>query len=99
MQFSLFYVQCEVIELPTFIPNDYLYETHADKGTDRWEIYAWAVRQAMSAASGLEQNEQPFRDKLHYETILGYKKERKINKPEQEPLLREMKEQTYTGAV
>jgi hypothetical protein len=99
MQFSLFYVQCEVIELPTFIPNDYLYETHADKGSDRWEIYAWAVRQAMSAASGLEQNEQPFRDKLHYETILGYKKERKINKPEQEPLLREMKEQTYTGAV
>lgn len=43
----------------------------------------------MSEASGLEMNEQPFRDKLDYETVLGFRKERKQMdpKPEQEPLL------------
>jgi hypothetical protein len=89
MQFSLFYVKCEVVELPIFIPNDYLFENHANKGRERWEIIAWAVREAMSSASGLPKNEQPFRDKMNYEVILGYKKDRKNkdNKPEQEPLL------------
>lgn len=89
MQFSLFYVKCEVVELPIFIPNDYLFENHANKGRERWEIIAWAVREAMSSASGLPKNEQPFRDKMNYEVILGYKKDRKNkeDKPEQEPLL------------
>jgi len=101
MQFSLFYVKCEVIELPIFIPNDYLFETHANKGTERWEIYAWAVREAMSTASGLPKNELPFKEKMAYEVVLGYKKERKnnYNKSEQEPLLKEMKEQSYNAAV
>lgn len=76
MQFSLFYVRCEVIELPPFIPNDYLFEHHANKGNDKWEIYAWAVREAMTDASELEQSNQPFRDKLNYEVILGFKKDR-----------------------
>jgi hypothetical protein len=76
MMFSLFYTRCDVLELPPFIPNDYLFEQHANKGNDRWEIYAWAVREAMSDASGLEKNEQPFRDKMNYEVILGYKKDR-----------------------
>lgn len=30
--------------LPDFEPNEYLFETHKDKGKERWEIYAWAVR-------------------------------------------------------
>lgn len=87
MQFSLFYVRCDVIELPVFVPNDYLFEQHSNKGDDRWEIYAWAVREAMAAASGLEQSEQPFRDKMHYEVVLGFKKDngripKKGEKPE-----------------
>jgi lysophosphatidylcholine acyltransferase/lyso-PAF acetyltransferase len=83
MMFSRFYTRCDVIELPTFVPNDYLFEQHANKGDDKWEVYAWAVRQCMAEASGLEMSEQPFRDKLHYETVLGFKKERKQpNKPE-----------------
>jgi hypothetical protein len=40
--------------LPDFIPNDYLFETHKDKGTEKWEIYAWAVRDIMSKTSGLK---------------------------------------------
>ena len=37
-----------VYSMPIFIPNEYLYKTHADKAKDRAEIYAWAVRDAMS---------------------------------------------------
>jgi hypothetical protein len=38
-------------QLPTFVPNEYLYQTHADKGKEKWEIYAWAIRDVMSKAS------------------------------------------------
>ena len=33
--------------MPPFEPNEYLFEKHADKGNERWEIFAWAVRDAM----------------------------------------------------
>ena len=34
--------------LPDFEPNEYLFETHADKGKERWQIFAWAVRDIMA---------------------------------------------------
>ena len=64
---------CTVKVLPPFKPNEYLFETHADKGKDRWEIYAWAVREVMAKAGPLIKNDQPYREKLKYEAILGYK--------------------------
>lgn len=51
--FANLFLQQFLYELPPFIPNDYLFETHKDKGTEKWEIYAWAVRDAMSKASGI----------------------------------------------
>ena len=54
-QMSLLYsAHCEIVELPSFTPNEYLFKTHADKGRERWEIYAWAVRQVMAEGSGLK---------------------------------------------
>lgn len=44
---------CQRYELPIFIPNDYLFETHKDKGKNKAEVFAWALRDAMSKASGL----------------------------------------------
>jgi hypothetical protein len=41
---------------------------------EKWEIYAWAVRDAMSKASGLTKNESAYREKLEYEEALGFKK-------------------------
>ena len=38
---------CEVIELPDFYPTEYLYKTHFNKGQEKWEIFAWAVREIM----------------------------------------------------
>ena len=43
-------MKCTVHVLPDFQPNEYLFETHKDKGTERWEIYAWAVRDIMMKA-------------------------------------------------
>lgn len=63
---SIRYVDCMILalawgqsratlfSLPPFIPNDYLFETHKDKGADKWEIYAWAVRDAMVKAAKKE---------------------------------------------
>jgi len=36
------------------VPNDYLWETHKDKGPEKWKIYAWAVRDIISKFSGKE---------------------------------------------
>jgi hypothetical protein len=42
--------KCSVNVMPDFQPNEYLFQTHQDKGEERWEIYAWAVRDAMMNA-------------------------------------------------
>lgn len=39
---------CTVHSMPVFEPNEYLFETHKDKGKEKWEIFAWAIRDAMS---------------------------------------------------
>ena len=46
----------------------------APSAPENWEIFAWAVRDAMSKVSGLPKIDQPYRDKLQYEEILGYRK-------------------------
>jgi hypothetical protein len=60
-----------VYEMPEFQPNEYLLKTHADKGKDDWEIYAWAVRDAMSKASGFGTCDHPLRNKVEYEKFLN----------------------------
>ena len=95
-----FDAKCELIELPVFVPNDYLFQTHTDKvttisshnaspdkdteklaqlGPQKWEVYAWAVREVMSMASGFIKNDQPYREKLAYEESLGYLQPREAN--------------------
>lgn len=55
MQLSFFYnTHVNLIELPAFQPNDYLFTKHADKGTEKWEIFAWAVREVMADAAGMQ---------------------------------------------
>lgn len=40
--------------MPEFKPNEYMYSKHADKGTEKWEIYAWCLRDAMAKAANLK---------------------------------------------
>ncbi len=42
----------EVTVMPPFQPNEYLWKTHADKGNEKWEIFAWAVRDLMAKVGG-----------------------------------------------
>jgi 1-acyl-sn-glycerol-3-phosphate acyltransferase len=48
--------------LPPFEPNDYFWETHADKGKDRWEIYAWAIRDVIAKKGKFTKEERNCRD-------------------------------------
>jgi len=43
---------CEVTVFPDFEPNEYLFTTHADKGQERWAIYAWALREILAKHGG-----------------------------------------------
>jgi hypothetical protein len=43
----------EVTHYPLFEPNEYLWETHANKGQQKWEIYAWALRDMILKDTGL----------------------------------------------
>jgi hypothetical protein len=55
---------CKVSDLPPFLPNEYLFTTHADKGTEKWEIYAWALRDIMAKVGDFKLNNQPTREKF-----------------------------------
>ena len=47
LQMSWSCATVKLLTLPDFEPTPYLFATHSDKGEHRWEIYAWALREAM----------------------------------------------------
>ena len=47
-------LKCEVNIMPDFEPNEYLFKKHADKGADRWEVFAWAVRDVIAKTGEFE---------------------------------------------
>ena len=47
-------LKCHVNIMPDFEPNDYLFRKHANRGTERWEIFAWAIRDAMAKAGDFQ---------------------------------------------
>ena len=58
--------------MPDFEPNEYLFNTHKDKGEEHWEIFSWAVRDAMSKASGLPITNMSLRLKTkYYKYLIG----------------------------
>ena len=74
LQLSWSCMSCKVIELPDFQPNDYLFSTHSDKGTERWEIFAWATRHLMAKEGGFSLCDIPLRDKVIYEGYMQMNK-------------------------
>ena len=62
---------CEVNVLPDFRPTDYLFEKHADKGKDRWEIYAWAMRSIMAEQGSFKKSNLSKRAKDLYSTYMN----------------------------
>lgn len=75
---------CYREELPVFKPNKYLFETHKDKGKTEWEIYAWAIRDVMTKASGFTKHDQPTAERLQYFKYLNYLADSYLIKPKDE---------------
>lgn len=97
MGFSL-WSTCTVHQLPPFMPNEYLFKTHADKGSSEWEIYAWAVRDAMSKVSGKPLIEVDPKDKVIYKDLMTGKIDsvEKNGKTFEYPPIRKKKEKAKT---
>lgn len=84
--------QATLHKLPVFVPNEYLFKTHADKvvkslATDEkgpkvpqvenWEIYAWALRDIMSKTGNIPlSNDQTQGMRLNYKAIMGVRPEK-----------------------
>lgn len=69
------WMMCEVNRLPDFEPNEYLFKTHADKGKERWEIYAWAIREIMAKEGGFELSDSVVKDRTpYYYYLMGHSK-------------------------
>jgi hypothetical protein len=62
--------QCDVTVLPDFQPNEYLFERHAKQGTERWEIFAWAIRDIMCHHGNFTKCNVSHRKKLEYESYM-----------------------------
>lgn len=62
--------KCTIQVMPDFKPNDYLFETHANQGKDRWEIFAWAIRDSMINAGNLKPCDIPMKQKILYEKYM-----------------------------
>ena len=65
----------EIHRLPPFKPNDYMFEKHKDQGKEKWEIFAWGVRQSMAKFGDLKLSNQSNADKLLYKYYLRGKKD------------------------
>lgn len=67
--------------MPTFVPNDYMLKKFAHKVAKRddlepvepWEIYAWCVRDAMAAESGMKVSDMPLSKKIEYENFMNHR--------------------------
>ena len=56
--------------MPPFVPNQYMLDTHQDKGEYDWEIYAWCIRDVIRKSGDFGLCEMAVRDKLAYERFM-----------------------------
>jgi 1-acyl-sn-glycerol-3-phosphate acyltransferase len=54
----------EMTILPPFQPNEFLFENHKDKAEEKWEIYAWAVRDVMAKVGGFAKHDIKFAERI-----------------------------------
>jgi len=73
-------IEAEVTFLPVFTPNEKLF-AKAQPGQEKWEVFAQAVREAMSEYSGFPLNEHTYQDLKDYWELAGCKKAGHVQKP------------------
>lgn len=62
--------QLDIYELPEFKPNDYLFENHKNLGSEKWEIFAEAVRDVMAKQGGFFKPTQSNAEKILYKDFM-----------------------------
>ena len=80
LHMSSFNHKAIIYELPTFVPNAYLFKRSASSGKERWQVFSEAVREVMSKATSLKLSNQTFKEKEVYQVHLGVKKVRETIK-------------------
>lgn len=73
LQLSWACFTCDVWVLPDFQPNEYLFETHQDKGTERWQIFAWAIREIICEEGDFQKCDITLRKKFEIEAFMQMK--------------------------
>ena len=63
----------DVIELPVFAPNEFMFTKFADKGKSRGEIYGWVIRDIISKVSKKPKIEVSAREKIEYKAFIAGK--------------------------
>ena len=66
MNLCYFGLKCDVNIMPDFEPNEYLFTKHADKGQERWEVFAWAVRDVMAKSGDFGFSNLKLSEKIAY---------------------------------
>jgi len=56
-------MHCDVNMLPNFTPNEFMFENHKAEGSERWEVFAWAVRDVIMDVGGFDSCEFSLREK------------------------------------
>ena len=77
MQLSRGFIMIDINKMPPFQPNEYLFETHKnsegheDRENERWETFAWAVRDAMITVGGFSTETYTMRENMVYEKYMN----------------------------
>ena len=66
LHMSTFNFKAVIYELPTFIPNEYLFKKAALIGKERWQVFSESVREIMSKGASIKLTAQDFREKEAY---------------------------------
>lgn len=72
-QLSWCFMKCDIHVLPDFQPTEYLFSKHSGQGEERWEIFAWAVRDIMAREGDFGICDVPIKKKLQYEAYMQLK--------------------------
>ena len=56
----------EVMELPIFSPNDFMFKNNGNPKCEKWEIYANTTKSIMSEVGDLEKSAKSFKENLEY---------------------------------
>ena len=59
--------------MPPFVPNQYMLDTHHDKGHCDWEIYAWCLRDAIAKQGDFGLCDMRMSERLAYQDFMNKK--------------------------